>query len=99
MALKPLQEEYKEEIAPALMKEFGYSSIMQAPGLEKIVVNVGVGEAPQLTGHSIVNCLNEKNDFFNIPKRIGRVNKNRNGIYKQKHYSPFIYKKQGVNKA
>jgi len=45
MALKPMQEEYKEEVVPALMKEFGYSSVMQAPGLEKIVVNVGVGEA------------------------------------------------------
>jgi large subunit ribosomal protein L5 len=45
MALKPLQEEYKEEVIPALMKEFGYSSIMQVPGLEKIVVNVGLGEA------------------------------------------------------
>ena len=45
MALKPLQEEYKEEIVPALMKEFGYSSVMQAPGLRKIVVNVGLGEA------------------------------------------------------
>jgi large subunit ribosomal protein L5 len=45
MALKPLQEEYKEEVVPALMKEFGYSSVMQAPGLEKIVVNVGLGEA------------------------------------------------------
>ena len=45
MALKPLQEEYKEEIIPSLMKEFGYSSVMQAPGLKKIVVNVGLGEA------------------------------------------------------
>lgn len=45
MALKPLQEEYKEEVVPALMKEFGYSSVMQAPGLKKIVVNVGLGEA------------------------------------------------------
>ncbi len=45
MALKPLQEQYKEEIVPDLIKEFGYKSVMQTPGLEKIVVNVGVGEA------------------------------------------------------
>ena len=45
MALKPLQEQYKEEIVPALLKEFGYSSIMQVPTIKKIVVNVGLGEA------------------------------------------------------
>jgi len=36
---------YKKEIVPALIKTFGYTSIMQAPKLHKIVVNMGVGEA------------------------------------------------------
>jgi large subunit ribosomal protein L5 len=45
MALKPLQEQYKDEIAPALIKRYEYKSVMQVPTLEKIVVNVGVGEA------------------------------------------------------
>jgi large subunit ribosomal protein L5 len=36
---------YLEKVAPALMKEFGYSSVMQIPALEKITVSVGVGEA------------------------------------------------------
>ncbi len=36
---------YKSTIAPELMKEFGYTTIMAVPKLEKIVVNVGVGEA------------------------------------------------------
>ncbi len=40
-----LQKRYKEEIVPALMKEFKYDSIMQVPRLEKIVLNRGVGEA------------------------------------------------------
>jgi large subunit ribosomal protein L5 len=40
-----LKERYREEIVPELMKEFGYSNVMEAPKLEKIVVNVGVGEA------------------------------------------------------
>ena len=44
-ALKPLEEQYREEIVPSLMKEFGYSSVMQVPRLQKIVVNVGLGEA------------------------------------------------------
>jgi len=36
---------YKSEIAPALMKKFSYKSVMQIPKLEKVVVNVGCGEA------------------------------------------------------
>ena len=40
-----LKTNYKEQIVPALMKEFGYTSIMQVPKLEKIVINEGVGEA------------------------------------------------------
>ena len=42
-----LQKKYKEEVRPALVKEFGYSTIMMAPRLEKIVINMGVGEATQ----------------------------------------------------
>lgn len=45
MAFKPLKQQYSEDIVPALMKEFGFSSIMQAPAPKKIVVNVGLGEA------------------------------------------------------
>ncbi|MBQ5930921.1 MAG: 50S ribosomal protein L5 [Tidjanibacter sp.] len=40
-----LKTTYKEQIVPALMKQFGYTSIMQVPKLEKIVINEGVGEA------------------------------------------------------
>ena len=46
MAYEPtLKKQYKEQIVPALMKEFGYSSIMQVPVLEKIVINQGLGQA------------------------------------------------------
>ena len=40
-----LKETYKSGIAPALMKKFGYKSVMQIPKLDKIVINVGCGEA------------------------------------------------------
>lgn len=43
--LKPLKEQYQEEIVPALMKEFEFKSVMQVPRLTKIVVNIGLGEA------------------------------------------------------
>lgn len=45
MATPILQERYKQEIVPALMQEFGYKNVMQVPRVEKIVVNIGVGEA------------------------------------------------------
>lgn len=40
-----LRDTYKEEIRPALQEEFGYKNLLQVPKLEKIVVNIGVGEA------------------------------------------------------
>ena len=40
-----LKEYYVKDVAPALMKKFGYKSVMQIPKLEKIVINVGCGEA------------------------------------------------------
>ena len=45
MYIPALQTKYKDEIVPALMKEFGYKTIMQVPKLEKIVINQGVGQA------------------------------------------------------
>jgi large subunit ribosomal protein L5 len=42
-----LKDSYLETIRPALMRKFGYSSIMEAPKLEKITLNMGVGEAKQ----------------------------------------------------
>ena len=40
-----LANEYKASVAPALMKKFGYKSVMQIPKLDKVVINVGAGEA------------------------------------------------------
>jgi large subunit ribosomal protein L5 len=42
-----LKERYASEIRPALVERFGYSSVMQAPKIEKITLNMGVGEAKQ----------------------------------------------------
>src|SRR5699024_222774 len=40
-----LQEKYKNEVVPSMIEKFNYSSIMQAPKLDKIVINMGVGDA------------------------------------------------------
>ena len=42
-----LKDHYKNECKPALQKEFGYTNVMQIPKLEKIVLNMGLGEAVQ----------------------------------------------------
>lgn len=44
-----LLEKYRSEIVPAMMKQFGYTNKMQVPRIEKIVINMGVGEATQDT--------------------------------------------------
>ena len=42
-----LREKYQKEVIPALMKKFGYKNVMQVPRLDKIIINIGVGEATQ----------------------------------------------------
>ena len=42
-----LKDQYKAEIVPALTKKFGYENVMQVPKLDKIVINMGVGEATE----------------------------------------------------
>ena len=75
---------YKEQVVPALMKEFGYKSIMQVPKLEKIVVNQGMGQAvadkklidvaiaelTQITGQKAVQTKSKK-DISNFKLRKG----------------------------
>ena len=45
--MEVLREQYEKEVIPALMKKFEYKSVMQVPKLEKIVLNMGLGEAVQ----------------------------------------------------
>jgi large subunit ribosomal protein L5 len=77
-----LKKKYKEEIVPALMKEFGYKSVMQVPKLEKIVINQGVGQAvadkkiienaqtelAQIVGQKVVQTMSRK-DISNFKLR------------------------------
>ena len=72
--MSTLGNEYKNSIAPALMTTFGYKSVMQIPKLEKVVINVGCGEAKdnakiidavvtdlgKITGQKAVPCRAKK---------------------------------------
>ena len=79
-----LKDQYKSEIAPAMMKKFGYKSVMQIPKLDKVVVNVGCGEARDnpkvmesivsdlgiITGQKAIIC-NAKKSVANFKLREG----------------------------
>jgi len=69
-----LKEHYAKEVAPAMMKKFGYKSVMQIPKLEKVIINVGCGEArdnqkvidsvmadiAKITGQKPIPCKSKK---------------------------------------
>jgi large subunit ribosomal protein L5 len=42
-----LKQRFRDDVAPALMREFGYTNVMQVPSVDKVVVNIGMGEATQ----------------------------------------------------
>jgi len=80
-----LKNDYKERIVPILIKEFGYSSVMQAPKLEKIVLNQGLGiavsdkkivdtavnEMTTITGQKAVATLSKKDiSNFKVRKKM-----------------------------
>ena len=80
-----LKKEYNERILPALMKKFNYSTVMQAPKLEKIVLNEGLGDATQdkkiietaineltaITGQKAVATLSKKDiSNFKVRKKM-----------------------------
>ena len=81
-----LRDFYKSDVAPALMKKFGYKSVMQIPKIEKVVVNVGCGEAREnqkmmdavlkdltaITGQKPVTCKAKKS-VANFKLREGMI--------------------------
>ena len=82
-----LRDMYKNDVAPALMTKFGYKSVMQIPKIDKIVINVGCGEArenpkaidaavhdiAQITGQKPIVC-NAKKSVANFKLREGMPN-------------------------
>ncbi|MBQ6884603.1 MAG: 50S ribosomal protein L5 [Clostridia bacterium] len=53
--MSTLGNEYKNSVAPALMTKFGYKSVMQIPKLDKVVINVGCGEA--ITNSKVIDSI------------------------------------------
>ena len=81
-----LKDDYKQNIAPALMKKYNYKSVMQIPKLDKVVINVGCGEAISnskvidaiiadlglITGQKAIPCRAKKS-VANFKLRAGMV--------------------------
>ena len=56
--MEMLREQYKNEVVPAMMKKFNYKSVMQVPKLEKIVINIGLGETKD-NPKALDNAMND----------------------------------------
>ena len=56
--MEKLREQYKNEVIPALMKKFNYKSVMEVPKLEKIVLNVGLGDIRE-NPKALENTIND----------------------------------------
>ncbi|MFR8104379.1 MAG: 50S ribosomal protein L5 [Clostridia bacterium] len=56
--METLREQYEKEVIPAMMKKFNYKSLMQVPRLEKIVINIGLGDVKD-NPKSLENAVND----------------------------------------
>ena len=56
--METLREQYEKEVVPALIKKFNYTSVMQVPKLEKIVINIGLGETKD-NPKALDNAMND----------------------------------------
>ena len=56
--METLKEQYVKEVVPAMMKKFNYSSVMQVPKLEKIVINIGLGDTKD-NPKALDNAMND----------------------------------------
>ncbi len=56
--MEKLREQYEKEVVPALMKKFNYKSVMQVPKLDKIVINIGLGETKD-NPKALENAIND----------------------------------------
>ncbi len=74
--MEKLREQYEKEVIPALMKKFNYKSVMQAPKLDKIVINIGLGD----TKDNPKSLENAMNDLSQITGQKPMVTKARKSI-------------------
>ena len=56
--MEKLKEQYINEVVPAMMKKFNYTSVMQVPKLEKVVINIGLGETKD-NPKALDNAMND----------------------------------------
>jgi large subunit ribosomal protein L5 len=81
-----LKKKYREQVVPALTKEFGYKTIMQVPAIKKIVLNQGVGEA--ITDKKIINKAQEELTLIAGQKAVQTIARNNISNFKLREGMP-----------
>ena len=72
--MEKLREQYEKEVVPALMKKFQYKSTMQVPKLDKIVINIGLGDIKE-NPKSLENAMNELSQITGQKPMITKAKK------------------------
>ena len=72
--MEKLREQYEKEVVPALMKKFNYKSVMQVPKLEKIVINIGLGDVKE-NPKSLENAMNDLSQITGQKPMITKAKK------------------------
>ena len=62
--MEKLKEQYVKEVIPAMMKKFNYKSVMEVPKLDKIVINIGLGDTKE-NPKSLENAVDRKSTRLN----------------------------------
>src|SRR5699024_12038359 len=94
-----LQEKYKNEVVPSMIEKFNYSSIMQAPKLDKIVINMGVGDAVS-NAKNLENAVEEltliagQKPVITTAKKSDRKSTRLNSSHVSISYAVFCLKKK-----
>lgn len=81
-----LKKEYKDKIIPAMKEEYGYTSVMQVPKLEKIVVSQGLGDA--VSDKKVIDYAVEELTIITGQKAVGTVSKKDEASFKLRKGMP-----------
>ncbi len=72
--MEKLREQYEKEVIPALMKKFNYKSVMQVPKLDKIVINIGLGDTKD-NPKSLENAMNDLSQIIGQKPMVTKARK------------------------
>ena len=87
--MEKLREQYEKEIVPALMKKFQYKSVMQVPKIDKIVINIGLGDLKE-NPKALENAMKELAQITGQKPIVTKTKKSISNRAKRYGYTIFI---------